>query len=232
MKYLFLLLCTATIYVVVTLSVQPTIAIRADAPTIQRYLTHFHAVETHSEIPFRWSGEHAALVLDGFQPGTVLLALRLSSPRPSPAPPATMRLESATWHGGPFVVDGAWRTYHILASLAADPHVAVEADRFTPNTGNQRTIGVALSHMQATQLTRGPWYEQVRACWAWHTMLLLLMPLGVYGATRGIVALYVGTRQLSPVQAAIPACYCAASLVVVALAVAFPVQSAYLLPLS
>ncbi len=231
MKYILLLLCTATIYVVGTLAVRPTIAMTADAPTTHRYLINFYDVETDENAPFRWSGEQAALVLDGFKPGTVLLALRLSSPRPPTAPPATASLQSTTWQSGPFVVDGTWRTYHILASLAGDPSVELKADLFTPKINTRRSIGVALSHVKATQLTRGPWYEQMQAFGIWHTLLLLLMPLGVYGTTRGMVALYVGTWHLSPVQAAIPACYCVASLVIVALAVAFPVQSAYLLPL-
>jgi hypothetical protein len=144
-----LLLGTIGIAWLSTRVVQPEPELAAGDEAIQHYLVNFYGAESNAHDTFCWSGARAAFALDGFWGRQVILDLRMASPRPPTAPVARTGLENNLWQSGDFVVRSEWRRYQVIAPVPPNhkQRVGLEVVRFSPDTHDQRTLGVALSHL-------------------------------------------------------------------------------------
>lgn len=129
---------------------QPGFAISAADPASGRVLSRFYEAEQNPTDTFRWSEPRFSIFLDGFAGRSALVSLRLTAPRPEGAPPVALALRSGSADLGGFTVGAGWRRYQVLAPTdpAGETALLLESTPYQP-PGDERTLGVALSELQA-----------------------------------------------------------------------------------
>lgn len=177
----------------------------ADDLQADHFMPHFYDPETNEHGTYRWSGPRAALVVSpswDWQ-SQAIFQLRLASPRPPGAPPATLHLESGEWHSGSFAVGAEWRRYSVLLPPGGPTRdsqatwkwkVHLHATPFVPGAGDGRSLGVALSdfHLAAPAVSSF-------SSWSPRLFLKLIpgvpLPVLAYGLTCLLIGRFASQRR-------------------------------------
>ncbi len=226
---LFVLLSTV-MALLIGIQLPSHLAFDIEEPQAEHVLSKFYSVESYEQNNYRWSGEYASLIIDGFWARPAILNLRMSSPRPPTAPQAEMRLETIAWKSGDFVVDHVWRHYHILAHVEQkSQEVYLKVDRFTPPGRDSRSIGIALSHLKVTLPTPTPW----RFPSIVQILLVIPLPLITYAMTYWLVSKRPPTKttKTSLLNIVVALFFAAITGFLSIYALVFPIHYGYLLPL-
>lgn len=226
---LFVLVST-TMALLVSIQFFPShLAFNVEEPQAKHVLSKFYPVESYEQNNYRWSGEYASLMVDGFWARPIMLNLRMSSPRPPTAPQADMHLET-TWKSGDFVVDHVWRHYNILVPVEhKSQEIHLKVDRFTPPGRDSRSIGIALSSLKVTVPTTAPW----RFPSIVQILLAIPLPLLTYAMAYWLVNKRLPTKTTKTTFVGIVIALCLAAIAgfLSINAIVFPLHYGYLLPL-
>lgn len=153
--------------------------LRSDKPGASQILHQFDTAERNEQDTYRWSLPDATLVLDSFWARPLLLTLRITSPRPTSAPPAHMQVIRGDWHSDTFAIQNGWRRYHLLVPANMQTHITFNIPTFTPsandndNDNDTRCLGFALSDLAVSRPATTGW----RFPPPLHLALVLPLPL-------------------------------------------------------
>jgi uncharacterized membrane protein len=192
---------TVLVLLVAVRHVQQDCHLTADTPRADRSMQHFYGLETSGDETYRWSGPRAALVIEQFPSwqSQAIFQLRMASPRPTGAPPATLHLESGEWHSSSFTVGAEWRRYSVLLPPGGPTRdsqatwkwqVHLHAPPFVPGAGDGRSLGVALSDVGVTEPA-----VPSSSLALFHLAPGVPLPLLVYGGTFWLVGRFFPQRR-------------------------------------
>jgi len=142
------------------------VALGSDDPRITTYLVEFRGLERNPTDAYRWSWRRGALAIDGTGGQALWMRLRLTSPRPTGAPPPDLTIERGTRPVAQFRIADGWRTYHMVLPPDAQgsERIRLRIATFAPEP-DEPGLGLALSSLAFGVIT-DQWP-------AWHALAVL-----------------------------------------------------------
>jgi len=190
-------------------------------PAAVRYLSDFSAAESNEREAYRWSERGAALRLFGLTRRSLIIDLRMTSPRPPGAAPAEIRFALGSWRSNAFVVEGDWRRYRVLLPpRPGAPDLRFDIRTFRPaKETDKRDLGAALTRVALYPADSLPLHVgAIATLGAVRAFALLLLPVALFAAASR------SGNRIAPWIAVTSAA------VLVAIASAHPVDAVALLP--
>ncbi len=145
----------ATILVIGARFADPRMSVTPADLTNHRSLVRFYQTEQNDTDTYRWSEPQAAVFFYGFEGRTIMAGLRLTAPRQANTPPPLTKLNVQGRAFGAFAVLPGWRRYHVLfpSAPAGETPLVLNTDPAPPIAGEQRELGLVLSHVNGQPAT-------------------------------------------------------------------------------